>query len=768
MRSALFSISSRLDAKVVVAGVLCVLMVDQPLLAMGEPAKKVVPAAVVEMQGQARVLHALNRLTFGPRPGDLAAVQAMGLNKWFEMQLNPGSIDDSKAEMRLAEYPAMQMPLEQLEARYPSPQMLKQYEEGRVRLPDDPAQRAMVQDQMAFYKKAQKVQQAQAAAAKAANSGDGMMAAAPATADTGGMAAGMDGVGAQGAATDGPMVTAKKKQAQIQAGFKTLMSDDSDAMASKPLAAAEVSAATPNDANVPDANGRALAMKMAQLPVDQRMTAILALSPQELVSMRQALQGPQLGMLTAGMTPAQKEMLTALPGGVRMIALESQESRLVRDIYSDRQLEAVMTDFWLNHFNVYVRKNQNEPYLIPTFERETIRPNALGKFEDLLVATAKSPAMLVYLDNARSVGPDSMQAQRLAQAKQRFPNAPLVKQAAAGLNENYGRELMELHTLGVNGGYTQADVTNVAKVFTGWGLDRPFEGSAFQFEERRHEPGSKTVLGTTIPESGELEGMQVLHILANSPATARFISTKLAVRFVSDTPPPALVDQMAASFLASDGDIKTVLRTMFHAPEFWATDVYRAKVKTPEEFLISAVRASGAQVNNPQALVQALDRLGMPLYGMQTPNGYSWTQEGWVSTGALVSRMNFSLVLSGDKLPGTRTSWSALLGEKAAGVEPAGFTVAGASDPALAKEKKLEMLLLGQPVSERTRQTVLAQSTDQTVTEQAATQFDLNGGGKGDYAARGLRRMQAFGPPDDAQAAVMAGLLLGSPEFQRR
>jgi hypothetical protein len=206
---------------------------------------------------------------------------------------------------------------------------------------------------------------------------------------------------------------------------------------------------------------------------------------------------------------------------------------------------------------------------------------------------------------------------------------------------------------------------------------------------------------------------------------------------------------------------------MFNAPQFWSTDVYRAKVKTPEEFLISAVRASGAQVNNPQALVQALDKLGMPLYGMQTPNGYSWMEEGWVSTGALVSRMNFSLVLSGDKLPGTRTSWATLLGERA-GVEPAGFTVAGVSDPAVAKEKKLEMLLLGQPVSERTRQTVLAQSTDQTVTDQAATQFDLNGGGKGDYAARGLRQLRTFGPPDDAQAAVMAGLLLGSPEFQRR
>ncbi len=226
-----------------------------------------------------------------------------------------------------------------------------------------------------------------------------------------------------------------------------------------------------------------------------------------------------------------------------------------------------------------------------------------------------------------------------------------MKQASAGLNENYGRELMELHTLGVNGGYTQADVTNVAKVFTGWGLAAKgagngqaaagYQAGQFEFNERRHEPGSKTVLGRTIHEGGEKEGLEVLHMLATSPATAQFVSEKLAVRFVSDAPPQALVDRMAASFLKSNGDIKTVLRTMFQAPEFWSSEVYRAKVKTPEEFVISAVRASGAEVKNPQALVQSLDKLGMPLYGMQTPNGYSWMKDGWVSTGALVSRMNF-------------------------------------------------------------------------------------------------------------------------------
>jgi uncharacterized protein (DUF1800 family) len=354
------------------------------------------------------------------------------------------------------------------------------------------------------------------------------------------------------------------------------------------------------------------------------------------------------------------------------------------------------------------------------------------------------------------------------------PNGKLLKQASAGLNENYGRELMELHTLGVGGGYTQTDVTNVAKVFTGWGLDRPYQGSEYKFEERRHEPGTKVVLGKTIGEAGEREGLEVLHMLATSPATAHFISQKLAVRFVSDNPPATLVDKMAESFLKSHGEIKTVLRTMFDAPEFWAPTVYRAKVKTPIEFVISAARASNLQVANPAGLVQALDKLGMPLYGMQTPNGYSWKQDEWVSTGALVSRMNFSLVLSANRLPGTRTSWSILLGEAQPTVAPAA-AVPGAtgdvSNSAITKERHLEQILLGQPVSERTRTTVLGQSTDSSVAEQAEMQFDLRpAGGKGNYMPRGAAAGKGqFGPlPDDPQAAIMAGLLLGSPEFQRR
>jgi hypothetical protein len=515
------------------------------------------------------------------------------------------------------------------------------------------------------------------------------------------------------------------------------------------------------------------------------------MQPAELLAFRKSLSQSELAAAAEGLTPLQRETLVALQGSERMIGGELLASRMIRDVYSERQLEAVMTDFWLNHFNVYVKKNQDEPYLLPAYEREVIRPLALGKFEDLLVAKAKSPAMLMYLDNWQSIGPDSQAAGNSGKLAKVAQN-PQVKQALKdrGLNENYARELMELHTLGVqcevsedhpvsalekdcDRGYTQQDVTQVAKVLTGWTIDRPYRDGMFQFEERRHEPGSKTVLGTTIPESGELEGMQVLHMLANSPATARFISTKLAVRFVSDTPPPALVDRMTKAFVTSGGDIKTVLRTMFNSPEFWSPEVYRAKLKTPEEFVVSAVRASDADVTNAVPLTQALAKLGMPFYEMQTPNGYSWVATSWLNTGDLVNRMNFSLTLSGDRIPGVRTDWTRLL-DQGAEVEPTALAANGAGgdgDSAAAlKEKKLEMLLLGQQVSDRTRATVLQQFQVQTTQQAGAKNFSIRADGAEPKAAvlNPAAQERKAKPPQDPQAAAMAGLLLGSPEFQRR
>ena len=345
---------------------------------------------------------------------------------------------------------------------------------------------------------------------------------------------------------------------------------------------------------------------------------------------------------------------------------------------------------------------------------------------------------------------------------------------------------MELHTVGVNGGYTQKDVIEVAKCFTGWTVDRPYAGGGaeFRFDPARHEGGSKTVLGVKIPEGGMQEGLTVLHLLATSPQTAHFVSQKLAVRFVSDNPPPALVDRMAAAFLKTNGTIASVLETMYHSPEFWSPPVYRAKIKTPIEFLTSSLRASGSTVDDPALLVAAADRLGMPVYGMQTPNGYSWQSSDWVSTGALVNRMNFALVLSGSRVRGVHPDWPQL----ARGVDP--------NAPTPDTEKQLESAILGQPASPHTRATVLAQFSNPTVQQEAQKNFTLADSREVDEegnpmppdpsdtqsSARprpGRKSPASFvrGPGNllnlnsdapESPLDTMAGLLLGSPDFQRR
>ena len=494
----------------------------------------------------------------------------------------------------------------------------------------------------------------------------------------------------------------------------------------------------------------------------ERFARLVAMTPEQMLAFRAALRGGERLRLLAGLTPEQAESVEAMGGApVRVVGAEVLQARLLRDLASERQLQAVMMDFWLNHFNVYARKNQNEPYLLPAYERETILPHALGRFEDLLVAVAQSPAMLMYLDNWLSIGPNSEAAARVEGIKARNPNGVGAKKLPEGINENYARELMELHTLGVNGGYTQKDVVEVAKCLTGWTIDRPGRpgGGAgeFHYQPARHEPGTKIVLGQTIAAGGENEGLQVLHLLATSPATAHFLAQKLAVRFVSDTPPPALVDRMAATYLRTDGDISAVLRTMYYAPEFWSPAVYKAKVKTPLEFVTSAVRGSGAQVENDLALVGALNKLGMPLYGMQTPNGYSWTAEEWVSSNALVSRMNLALVLSGNRLMGTRMDWGALLGGAGAGMP--------------ADEARLEAVLLGGTAGARTRAAVLAGANDPAVLRNAEESFRARAAeGDEEQGPARLVRARAGGGAYAPESPVdtMAGLLLGSPEFQRR
>jgi uncharacterized protein (DUF1800 family) len=343
------------------------------------------------------------------------------------------------------------------------------------------------------------------------------------------------------------------------------------------------------------------------------------------------------------------------------------------------------------------------------------------------------------------------------------------KKAPEGLNENYARELMELHTLGVNGGYTQADVTQVARVFTGWTVDQPQRGGGFKFDENRHEPDSKKVLGKKIKENGEMEGREVLHMLATRPTTARFICRKLAIRFVGDDPPQTLIDRMSASFLASGGNITAVLQTLFHSPEFWSNTTYRAKVKTPLEFVVSAARASGASADNLQPLENALRDMGMPLYGAVPPTGYKWEAADWVSTGALVNRMNFALALAANRLPGVTVAWTPQADAELTKVDDgsamhtvaqsAAMNVASIPTPE-AEEQRLEALLVAGGLSAQTRAAVLDQFQQQSAQVQGSSAIMP-------APAKSINPAKAAAA-QEKQDQLLAGLLLGSPEFQRR
>jgi uncharacterized protein (DUF1800 family) len=358
---------------------------------------------------------------------------------------------------------------------------------------------------------------------------------------------------------------------------------------------------------------------------------------------------------------------TAADQRANRVLLELSQQKVLRAMYSERQLQEVLTDFWFNHFNVDARKGPVR-FMLPEYEREVIRPHVLGRFRDLLEADAKSPAMLFYLDNWMSVDPLGPHPQMRPPRIARGPFGPVFVQpparvpaqnpgapgrAAKGLNENYARELMELHTLGVDGGYTQRDVTEVARCFTGWTIDRPRAGGGFVFRPALHDEGQKIVLGHVIKAGGgQSDGEQVLDILARHPSTARFVAAALVRRFVSDVPPPALVDRAARRFRDSDGDLREVVRTIVTSREFLAPSSVDAKTKTPFEFVVSALRATNADVQDALPVVRTLQQLGMPLYQCQPPTGYKDTADAWVNTGALVDRMNFAVRLANGRLNG--------------------------------------------------------------------------------------------------------------------
>jgi len=462
------------------------------------------------------ILHALNRLTFGPRPGDVEAVRKMGLKKWIDQQLHPERIaENPELAERLRPLKSLPMSPAEVATNYPP--------------------RVVVQPQRL------RVQQ------KANDQGKG----------------------------GDPLKQAMRQQ----------VLDTTD-------------------------------------PVERRK-------------------------LVADRTPQQ------------VLTYDLNEAKLYRAIYSNRQLEEQMADFWFNHFNVYMDKGADR-ILTTSYERDAIRPYVFGKFRDLLEATAESPAMLFYLDNWQSVSSEPGQRDINRRAK-------LKAKQSRGLNENYARELMELHTLGVDGGYTQQDVVGVARCFTGWTIAQPNRGGEFIYNDRVHDKGEKIVLGVKIPAGGGMEdGEKVLDILARHPSTARFISTGLAKKFVADDPPPALIDRMAKTFHDTDGDIRAVMTTMLDSKEFFSEGAFRAKVKTPLELIVSAVRATDAQVDFAIPLATQIAQLGEPLYRKIEPTGYSSGNAEWVNSAALLARMNFALALADNRVPGSKVDVSRFQNDAAA------------------------------------------------------------------------------------------------------
>ena len=691
-----------------------------------------------QLKGDARILHALNRFTFGPRPGDLEAVRRIGLEAWFERQLRPASIDETDLNARLAQFPAMQWSTQDLLYRIPSNAIIRQAIAGKAPVPDKGTLHAVYENQMyrVEEKKAEQAQQkadAQPAPINSALAGAMAMDARDANAQA------MKQQSANGAATAKATDSPVAAQAAMQPG-----------------------APAPAD----DSREKSMLADLLALAPEQRVSKLQAMQPADFYDFIKPLKPAQRSALAADLNPGLKEALLDLEDPQRLVNDELIAQRLTRDIYSDAQLQEVMADFWLNHFNVFLHKNDEAPYYLVSYERDVIRPLALGKFEDLLEAVAQGPEMMSYLDNASSVGPDSIAAERAKENAGRNPGKN--KAAPEGLNENYARELMELHTLGVNGGYTQADVTQVARVLTGWTVDKQQRGGGFVFNPNRHEPGAKRVMGTKIKENGELEGEQLLHFLATRPATAQFLSRKLAVRFVSDDPPQVLVDRMAKTYLSSGGDISSVMKTLFHSPEFWAASDYRAKVKTPIEFVVSAARATNADVENFQPLANALRQLGMPLYGCVPPIGYNWRAAAWVSTGALVDRMNFALNLAADRLPGIAVTWSAQADNQnpAVGLAAASAPDADNTAPQIpgpqAEETRLEPLLVPGGVSEATRAAALQQFEAQSANDNNVAVLPVSA-----MSARPNRNRPAP-TPLEKQDQLLAGLLIGSPEFQRR
>jgi len=684
---------------VLVSAIASPLLSQQPArpayTANGKTAKPKLPvppksAPLTPLTDRERAVQMLNRFTFGPRPGDIEHVQALGPDKWFEQQLDPQSIPDPALDPRLGDYPTLNMSAEQILTIFPDRGFIEQVAQGKRPYPSDPLLAALYEVQVYKYNQQQESKKLTAAGTPPPEPSDAVK---------------------------------NQQKAQDQATAARISGD------------------------------------LFALPRNQRMPALIQMPVPDRIAFTTYVAGDQKTLLLSQFTPREREIFVGMASGVNaayQAAQELSQAKLVRAIASERQLQEVMTDFWFNHFNIYIGKDSDQWYTTP-YERDVIRKNALGKFRDLLLATAESPAMMVYLDNYLSIGPNSL-------ANGVNPANPNSKPGNKGLNENYGREVMELHTVGVNGGYTQADVTHLSAVLTGWGVDRANQGGPFLFDPRRHEPGAKQWYGETIPDTAPQDGMRqgimALTALAARPQTAHFISFLIAQRFVADEPPPALVDRMTKSYLASDGDIKAVLRTLVQSPEFNSKKYFRNKVKTPFEFLASAFRTSATDPTNPAALVNTIKSMGMPLYYALPPTGYYITADLWMNSGALVDRLNFAYQLTNSKFSNQKFDSPHLLAlgllsqppevQAAANPTHAKFseavvtniapsptpTTQAGSDVAL---RVLEGTLIGGEVSAQTNQLIHKQLAQQPL---------------------------ASNPTDTLN--LLTALVMGSPEFQLR
>ena len=678
-----------------------------PIFIVGANAQTMTKTSAKFLTEDQKILHVLNRLGFGAREGDVERVKAVGINKYIEQQLNPVSINDSTAEAKVKNLDVLKLSNEELFAKYPN----------------------------------------QAAVLLAVAQKNGL--------------------------DKGDTAQLKRKN-QVRGN--------------------------------------------EMMPENKKNT------------------GEDVAKLSEADRQKYQREITELYqkyklGKPQQITQQLNASRIMRAVYSEKQLNEVMVDFWTNHFNVYTGKGATR-WFLPEYDRDVIRPNALGNFKDLLTATAQSPVMLFYLDNFQSVSPDTQMAgnnrggknqnRRLnqnnqnnemnserreqlkrqyglsdaeldARIKQNQQNQKQPKRMQRGINENYAREVMELHTLGVEGGYTQADIKEVARAFTGWtivdprgyrrtfasvangtedkrvtrlmrlaGLPEDAESGTFFFNERAHDKGEKTVLGQKINEGGMKDGLKVIDVLVNHPSTAKFIARKLAVKFVSDNPSEALVGRAAKAFQDSKGDIKTTLRAIFTDKEFFAAENYRAKIKTPFEVVISAIRTVGADTNGGQ--IQAmLAKMGEPLYAYQAPTGYPDTAEDWVNTGALLERLNFAVALASNRIPGTRVNLKQFEGKDKS--EILNRSIAVVLDGEISPNTKATLLKqLEHPLIEPKLETVADNSDgDEEAMENTAMMQNQGGGGRNRQ-----RQIRLLPPSGNAEVFKVVGLILGTPEFQRQ